>query len=72
MLQTVDGLDVYVVDFDTMPPLPITWDTAEEKPYAEALDNAIRSKMITEPGKYGIRLVPTGLAMKYMIFKIID
>jgi hypothetical protein len=58
MLQTVDGLDVYVVDFDTMPELPITWNTLAEKPYAKALDDAIRSNIITEPGKYGIALVP--------------
>jgi hypothetical protein len=54
-LQTVDGIDnVFVVDFDTMPELPITWSTAEEEPYARSLDDAIRTGKITEPGKYGI------------------
>lgn len=58
MLQTIDGLKVYIVDFDTMPELPITWSTPEEQPYALALEAAIQDGTITEPGKYGIHLVP--------------
>lgn len=56
MLQTVDGREVYVVDFDTMPELPITWETPEEEPYARCLTAVIEDKVITEPGKYGIEV----------------
>lgn len=59
MLQTVDGRDdVFVVDFDAMPELPITWNTNEEKPYALALAHAIQTGQITKPGKYGIIIDP--------------
>jgi hypothetical protein len=54
MIQEVDGKEVYVVEFDTMPELPIYWRTDEEKPYALALATAIHTGTITEPGKYGI------------------
>lgn len=54
MLQTIDGRKVYVAEFDEIPELPITWDTPEEEPYARCLDNAIRTQVITKPGKYGI------------------
>lgn len=56
MLQSVDGREVFVVDFDTMPKLPITWDNLNEQPYAEALAKAIQDKVITKPGKYGIHI----------------
>lgn len=70
MLQKVDGLNVYVVDFDTMPQLPITGE-GEEKRYAKALDNAIRTGIITEPGKYGIYF-QTASSKEYTIYKIIE
>lgn len=59
MLQTIEGKLVYVVEFDEIPELPITWnpDQPEEKDYAQALARAIRLRMITEPGKYGIQIV---------------
>lgn len=73
MLQIVDGREVYVVEFDAIPELPITWSTPDEEPYARALHNGIEHGMITEPGKYGIYLdqeaAPTKL---YMIYKIIE
>lgn len=72
MLQTVQDRQVYVVDFDTMPPLPITWSNAEEEPYARCLDNALRTEVITEPGKYGIELQFDSETKKYMIYKIIE
>lgn len=57
MLQNVDGLDVYVVDI-TEPPLTLLpiHDGGERylRPYADALDAAIRTGVITKPGKYGI------------------
>lgn len=56
MLQTINDIEVFVVDFDTMPTLPITWNTLEEKPYALALEDAIKTGKISEPGKYGIRI----------------
>lgn len=56
MLQQIDGVEVYVVEFDTMPVLPITWNLPEEKPFALALAAAIQDGVITEPGKYGLRV----------------
>ena len=70
MLQTIDGYTVFVVEFDTMPELPITWTTKEEKPYALALDRAINDKVITEPGKYGIHIPADTKPMLYSIFAI--
>lgn len=99
MLQVIDGLSVYVVDFDTMPELPVTGYTPEElayenfvksvvgpnlngtlgqvcggfRPkatYAKALTDAIETGIITEPGKYGIHLVPGTL--DYEIHTIIE
>lgn len=55
MLQTIEGRTVFVVDFDTMPELPITGE-GEEDPYARALTDAILTGQITEPGKYGIEI----------------
>lgn len=54
MLQTIDGIPVYVVDIQEMPELPIKAHNLEEAPYALALEVAIRDGVITEPGKYGI------------------
>jgi hypothetical protein len=70
MLRTIGHLDVFVVEFDTMPVLPITWTTEEEKPYALALARAIHEGQITEPGKYGIHVDPE--TKVYNIFKIVE
>lgn len=67
MLQTVDNRTVFVVDFDTMPTLPITWNTAEEEPYARALVAAIQDGVITKPGKYGIEITYVGSSTHYII-----
>lgn len=56
MLQVLQGEQMYVVEFDGMPELPITYSTEEEAPYAMALTLAIQWGVITEPGKYGIRV----------------
>jgi hypothetical protein len=56
MLQVIDGTQVFVVDFDTVPELPIRWANDTEKPYAMALGAAIATGVITEPGKYGIEV----------------
>jgi hypothetical protein len=77
MHQVIDRKSVYVVEFDTMPELPITGLTHGERMYAnlvghgsnnfliqgkiryaEALTHAIETGVISEPGKYGINLVP--------------
>jgi hypothetical protein len=96
MYQMIGRKSVYVVDFDTMPELPITGLTEGEKVYekaidgasfpqgsfwtlagmfagrkltiAEALTDALETGVITEPGKYGVHLVP-GKA-EYEIFTI--
>lgn len=75
MLQTVNGREVYVVDLVTMPAVPITWSTAEEEPYAKALDNAIRDRVIRQPGKYGIALEPSAdpnLPYNYSVYVITE
>ena len=54
MLQTVDGRYGYVVEFDEVPALPITWSKRREEPYARALAHAIHDKQITKGGKYMI------------------
>lgn len=91
MHQTIDGKRVYVVEFDEMPPLPITGLTESEAfyeqmllafsnlggqsyvkrttgDYARALTDAIKTGVITKPGKYGIHLVPG--TNDYEIFEI--
>jgi hypothetical protein len=93
MHQVIEGKAVYVVEFDTLPELPITGLTDEERTYhlfmqhngatlsgngvfprtgkyALALTNAIETGVITEPGKYGIHLVPG--TDNYEIHKIIE
>jgi len=70
MLQTVDGREVYVVEFDTMPKLPITWETDEEEPYALCLARAIHDEVITEPGKYGIEVKHDKDGKLYSIYQI--
>jgi len=70
MRQIIDGYDVFVVDLDTMPELPITWNTEEEKPYALALAAAIQQGVITEPGKYGIHIPSDDQPLLYSIFTI--
>jgi hypothetical protein len=65
MRQIIDGYDVYVVEFDTLPERPIIWTFEDEKPYALALGHALRTGVITEPGKYGIHK-----PMSYSIFTI--
>lgn len=70
MLQTVDGREVYVVEFDTMPELPITWMTQEEEPYARALAAAIHNKVVTEPGKYGVHIDHDADGKFYKIYRI--
>lgn len=72
MLQEVAGKQVYVVEFDEMPKLPITHSSEEEKPYALALARAIHNKIITEPGKYGIEIVEHEElgAKEYQIYRV--
>ena len=73
MLQRVNGRLVYVVDFDTMPEMPITGSNLIERVYARVLTHAIQNGVITKPGKYGIYL-SSGYAItkKYDIYKIVE
>ena len=60
MLQKIDGRTVFIVEIKQDPPelLPINDGGDEElAPYAQALDAAIRTGVIVEPGKYAIELV---------------
>jgi hypothetical protein len=98
MHQVLGGKGMYVVEFDTMPELPITGLTPGEQmhqdlmyaltyprgplgtlggrhmlnrpTYSEALTHAIETEVITEPGKYGIHLVPG--TDNYEIYKIVE
>lgn len=95
MRQVIEGQAMYVVEFKTMPELPITGLIDIEKTeqellsvargyvshifdpgyrydglYAQALTNAIETGVITEPGKYGIHLVPG--TNRYEIYKIAE
>jgi hypothetical protein len=98
MYQVINGKPMEVVDFDTMPELPITGLTSGEQAYrntlsvvaggldraystlgnaalsrityAQALTHAIETGVITEPGKYGIHLIPG--TKDYEIYKIIE
>lgn len=54
MLQNIQGINMFVVEFDTIPELPITATTDSEAIYAIALQRAIVDGTITEGGKYGI------------------
>jgi hypothetical protein len=95
MMQYIDGKFVEVVEFDTMPNLPITGLTEDEQrgeqykvafahlggreyeprttgDYANALTDAIRTGVITKPGKYGIHIIPANVGndMRYEIYEI--
>lgn len=102
MHQVIGGKSVYVVEFDTMPEMPITGlteveaktrdimrrllgdqvrnfgtagginllDNSSSGRYAKALNDAIKNGIITEPGKYGIHLVPG--TDNYEIYKIVE
>lgn len=98
MYQVIDGKGMEIVEFDTMPELPITGLTQGEAAYremlrvasqptflhvgfgvklafarityAEALTKAIETGVITEPGKYGIHLVPG--TDNYEIYTIVE
>lgn len=73
MLQTVDGKTVFVVDFDTLPTLPITYRTEEEKQYALILARAIQDGVITGPGKYGLEFEHKTLKdVRYTIHFIVE
>lgn len=69
MFQTIAGIDVFVVDLPELPELPITWsDTPSLQLYADALDTAIRTGVVTEPGKYAINVTDSG--KNYTIFRV--
>lgn len=95
MYQKIQGIWMEIVDFDTLPELPVTGLTDSEATYevilskargfihptfdpqfprtgktALALTNAIETKIITEPGKYGIQLIPGTL--EYVVHTIIE
>jgi hypothetical protein len=73
MLQNIEGRNVYVVDLDELPVtmLPIhDGDNRLLRPYADALDDAIRNGIVTQPGKYGIWINAFGT--RYEIFRIVE
>lgn len=70
-LQELNGRTVYVVEFDSMPELPITGVGVEQK-YAEALTQAFLRGLISKPGKYGIWIDFLSPDLKWEICTIFD
>lgn len=71
-IQMIDGRIGYVVEFDDLPKLPIIGHFLE-KPYAEALTDAIQNNVITEGGKYFITFTQQyGIYAKYDVLKVIE
>lgn len=72
MFQTINGIDVFVVDLTAgLPELPVhAGDTPELAAYAEALTQAIEAGMVTELGKYGINLTGSSEDCLWQIFRI--
>jgi hypothetical protein len=61
MFQTIQGRDVFVVDLQELPQLPVNdGGSPELAPYAQALTTAIMQGVIKEPGKYGIEVTKSG------------
>jgi hypothetical protein len=72
MLQTINGRECYVAVLTQSPQiyLPVGDDGDPQlTPYANALDTAIRTGVITEPGKYGIEVKTDGAWMAYAIIE---
>lgn len=68
----IDGKIGYVVEFEELPKLPVTGYFLE-KPYAEALTDAIENRVITEGGKYFISFTQqAGIYAKYVVLKVIE
>lgn len=61
MFQTIEGRYGYVVDLFVVPKEPIE-DGGDEKlaPYTKALNEAIQTGIVMEPGKYFIFIEDTG------------
>lgn len=71
MFQTIDGKECYVVEFDTMPQLPITGSNQREMLYAQALTRAIVDGVISMPGKYALNVVVhDDLSIDYNVYLI--
>lgn len=78
MFQEIQGLSCYVVDLPVFPPpLPIhDGGRPELTAYAEALNAAIATGQISEPGKYGINLyykyegILKGNTLNYAVFTV--
>jgi hypothetical protein len=72
MLQNVAGHLVYVVEFDTMPELPIT-GLGIDRVYAEILTDAIQNRVITKPGKYALELTEQKAELfKYEVHSVVE
>lgn len=73
-LQYINNELGYVVEFESLPALPVT-GIGYEMPYAEALTDAIRYGVITTGGKYFIKFTASANDFswaKYEVSKIED
>ena len=67
--------DLFVVELTGFPRenLPITWKTEEERPYAIALDSAIKAGLVTASGKHGVRVtIDYDGTVVYNVYQIIE
>jgi hypothetical protein len=71
MLQVVNGILVYVVEFDKLPELPVR-GTGVEEFYADALTSAIERGTITQPGKYAIQINIKNSELYYDVYQIFE
>lgn len=72
MFQIINGLTHFVVDLQEFPPpMPINdgGDPALSE-YADALTQAIEQGLITEPGKYAIRIQPN--TATWQVYKVLE
>lgn len=67
-LQFIGERFGYVVEFDELPQLPVT-GLGYERPYAEALTDAIVTGVITEGGKYFISFA-CGLPNNFVRYEV--
>lgn len=71
MFQNIEGTNVFVVDLTDHPRayLPVH-DGGNRllRPYADALDAAIRTGVVTKPGKYAVEV--NLLAQRWNVYKI--
>lgn len=52
----IDDTEVYIIDSENLPELPIRWVSDKERMYAQAITHNILNGTFKAPGKYGIEI----------------